>query len=107
MGKIEDKELKIKLLSDKIMSLLPLVDSIMESMDDEDFEPLKETRECLRDKINHGNSASVVIFALGGNYDDTEDRMKLKTLDCLIELIKARKEYRKELLEKKKNRKIN
>lgn len=89
--KIKNKDLKIQLLADKIMSLLPLVDGIMENMDDGDFELLEETRECLRDKINCGNSASVVIMALGGNYDDTEDKMKVKTLDCLIELIRTRK----------------
>lgn len=104
---IEDKNAKIQILADKIMSLLPLVDGIMESMDNEDFELLEETKKCLKEKINYGNSASVVIMALGGNYDDTEDRMKIKTLDSLIELIKARKEYREELLkqqEKQTNR---
>lgn len=100
VDEIKNKDLKIQLLADKIMSLLPLIDGIMESMDDGDFELLEETRECLRDKINYGNSASVVIMALGGNYDDTEDRMKVKTLDCLIELIRTRKEYRETLLEK-------
>lgn len=102
---IEDKNVKIQILADRIMSLLPLVDGIMESMDEEDFELLEETRECLKDKINYGNSASVVIMALGGNYDDTEDRMKIKTLDSLIELIKARKEYRQELLKQQESQK--
>lgn len=102
---IEDKNVKIQILADKIMSLLPLVDGIMESMDEEDFELLEETRECLKDKINYGNGASVVIMALGGNYDDTEDRMKIKTLDSLVELIKARKEYREELLKQQESQK--
>ena len=31
--------------------------------------------------------------------------MKVKTLDCLIELIKTRKEYREELLEKQEEQK--
>lgn len=56
---------------------------------------------------NYGNSASVVIMALGGNYDDTEDIMKIKTLDCLIDLLKSRKEYKEALLkqqEEQKNR---
>lgn len=44
-------------------------------------------------------------MALGGNYDDTEDRMKIKTLDSLIELVKARKEYREELLKQQENQK--
>lgn len=102
---IKNKELKVQLLADRIMLLLPLVDEIMESMDDEDFELLKEAKECLEDKINYGNSASIAIMALGGNYEDTEDRMKIRTLDCLAELIKVRKEYREELLEKQKREK--
>ena len=104
---IKNKDLKIQLLADKIMSLLPLVDGIMESMDNEDFELLEETRKCLEDKINYGNSASVVIMALGGNYDDTEDRMKVKTLDCLVELIRTRKEYRETLLKEQKNKEMH
>lgn len=84
------------------MSILPLIDGFMESMEDEDFELLEKAKESLQDKINYGNSASVLIMALGGNYDDTEDRMKMKTLDCLIQLIKTRREYREELLEKQK-----
>lgn len=96
---MEDRKNKIQILADRIMSILPLIDGFME---DEDFELLKEVKESLQDKINYGNSASVLIMALGGNYDDTEDRMKIKTLDCLIELVKTRREYREELLEKQK-----
>ena len=86
---------------------MQLVDGFIESLNDEDYELIKETRNCLQDKINYGNSASVVIMALGGNYDDTEDRMKIKTLDCLIDLLKSRKEYKEALLkqqEEQKNR---
>ena len=86
---------------------MQLVDGFMESLTDEDYELLKETKDCLQDKINYGNSASVVIMALGGNYNDTEDRMKIKTLDCLIDLLKSRKEYKEALLkqqEEQKNR---
>lgn len=105
--KEEDKKIKIQILADKLTPLLQLADGFIESLTDEDYELLKETRACLQDKINYGNSASVVIMALGGNYDDTEDRMKIKTLDCLIDLLKSRKEYKKALLkqqEEQKNR---
>ena len=102
---IKDKKIKIQILADRLTPLLQLVDGFMESLTDEDYELLKETKDCLQDKINYGNSASVLIMALGGNYDDTEDRMKVKTLDCLIELIKTRKEYREELLEKQEEQK--
>ena len=95
---IKDKKIKIQILADRLTPLLQLVDDFMESLNDEDYELIKETRNCLQDKINYGNSASVVIMALGGNYDDTEDRMKIKTLDCLIDLLKSRKEYKEALL---------
>lgn len=101
----EDLKEKVQILADRLQSLLPLVDGFANSMSDEDFELLKIAKEGLKDKINYGNSASVVIMALGGNYDDTEDRMKVKTLDCLIELIKTRKEYREALLEKQEKQK--
>ena len=104
----EDKKIKIQILADRLTPLLQLVDGFMESLTDEDYKLLKETKDCLQDKINYGNSASVVIMALGGNYNDTEDRMKIKTLDCLIDLLKSRKEYKKALVkqqEEQKNRK--
>lgn len=104
---IEDKKIKTQILADKLIPLLQLLDGFMESLTDEDYELLKETRVCLQDKINYGNSASALIMALGGNYDDTEDRMKIRTLDCLIDLLKSRKEYKEALLkqqEEQKNR---
>lgn len=106
-NEIEDKKIKIQILADRLTPLLQLVDGFMESLTDEDYELLKETIDCLQDKINYGNSASVVIMALGGNYNDTEDRMKIKTLDCLIDLLNSRKEYKEALLklqEEQKNR---
>ena len=104
---IENKKIKIQILADRLTPLLQLVDGFVESLTDEDYELLKEAKDCLQDKINYGNSASVVIMALGGNYDDIEDRMKIKTLDCLIDLLKRRKEYKEALLkqqEEQKNR---
>lgn len=104
---IEDKKIKKQILADRLTPLLQLVDGFMESLTDEDYELLKETKDYLQDKINYGNGASVVIMALGGNYNDTEDRMKIKTLDCLIDLLNSRKEYKEALLkqqEEQKNR---
>lgn len=106
-NEIKNKKLKINILADKLMTLFPLLDGIMENLTDDDYELLNETRDCLQNKINYGNSASVLIMALGGNYNDTEDRMKIKTLNCLIDLLKTRKEYREEILkqrEKQKNK---
>ena len=102
---MEDKKIKIQILADRLTPLLQLVDGFMESLTDEDYELLKESRDCLQDKINYGNSASVVIMALGGNYNDTEDRMKIKTLDCLIDLLKSRREYKETLLEQQEEQK--
>ena len=101
----KDLKEKVQILADRLQSLLPLVDIFVNNISDEDFELLETAKDGLQDKINYGNSASVLIMALGGNYDDTEDRMKVKTLDCLIELIKTRKEYREELLEKQEEQK--
>lgn len=102
----KDLKEKVQILADRLQSLLPLVDIFVNNISDEDFELLETAKDGLKDKINYGNSASVLIMALGGNYDDTEDRMKIKTLDCLIDLIKARKEYKEEKIkaqEKQKN----
>lgn len=104
-NEIKNKKLKINILADKLMTLFPLLDGIMENLTDDDYELLNETRDCLQDKINYGNSASVLIMALGGNYNDTEDRMKVKTLNCLIDLLNSRKEYREALLKQQEEQK--
>ncbi len=92
----EEKKEKVQILADKLNNVLPLIDSFMNSLNDEDFELLKETKEVLKEKINTNNSALTLILACGGNYDDIEDRFKIKTLDCLIDLIKTRKEFKEE-----------
>ena len=96
---MDNKKEKAQILADKLTALLPLIDGFMNSLDDEDFELLEETKKSLKEKININNSAMPLIMACGGDYNDTEDIMKLKTLECLIELIKARKEYKDSLLE--------
>ena len=105
---MEDKKIKVQILADKLDNTLMLIDSFMDSLNEEDFELLKEAKDSLEEKINMNNSALPLILACGGNYDDMVDRMKIKTLDCLIDLIKARKEYKEEIikaLEAQKNRK--
>ena len=91
---MEDKKKKVQILADKLISLLPLFDSFMESLNEDDFELLDECKNSLIEKINRNNGAMALIYACGGNYDDTEDCMKVKTLECIIELLKIRKEYR-------------
>ena len=102
---MEDRKEKIQILADKLISLLPLFDSFMEGLSEEDFELLYECKEALIEKINRNNSAMALIYACGGSYDDTEDCMKVKTMECIIELLKVRKEYREEkikMIEKNK-----
>ena len=99
-----DKKEKVQILADKLISTIPILDMFMESLSDEDFELLDECRDSLKDKININNSAQALIGACGGYYDDTEDRMKLKTLDLLVDFIKTRKEYRDKMIELKERK---
>ena len=102
---MEDKKEKAQILADKLYGILPLIDSFMNSLNDEDFELLKESKQALEDRISKNNGAMALIYACGGTYDDTEDYMKIKTLDCLIDLLKARKEYREEKIRTEKENK--
>ena len=95
---------KTQVLADKLSLILPIIDNFMNELDYKDFELLEQSKEVLEEKINTNNSALVIINACGGDYDDTEDRMKVKTLECLIELIKVRLEYRDEMLKKEKQK---
>lgn len=92
---MEDKESKIIELSTRIESLLTLVDMFANEVEN-DIDLLEETKKALQDKISHNESALPIIIALGGDYDSTEDILKLKTLDYLILLVKARIEYKNE-----------
>lgn len=100
-----DKKEKVQILADKLINLLPLFDSFMESLSEEDLELLDECKETLTHRINRNNGAMALIYACGGSYDDTEDCMKVKTLECIIKLLKVRKEYKEEkikMIEKNK-----
>lgn len=101
---MEDKE-KIQGLADIIQLLLQQVDLFTATLNEEDFELLKEAKETLENHISHNMSALPIIMACGGNYDSMEDEMKLKTLDLLIELMKTRIEYRDKLKEKQESNK--
>ena len=103
---MDNKKEKVQILADKLNGILPLLDSFMNSLNDEDFELLEESKQALKEKISTNNGAMALIYACGGTYDDTEDYMKIKTLDCLINLLKARKEYKEEkmkMIETQKN----
>ena len=99
---MEDKKIKAQILADKLNSILPLIDGFMNNLSEEEFELLEESRQALEERINTNNSAMPLIMACGGNYDDTEDRMKIKTLDCLIDIVKTRKEFKEEAIKAQK-----
>lgn len=95
---MEDKKVKAQILADKLNSVLLLIDGFMNNLSEEEIELLEESRQALKERINTNTSAMPLIIACGGNYDETEDRMKIKTLECLINLIKVRKEFKEEAI---------
>lgn len=101
---MNDKKIKIQLLADKLQGLLQVTDIFIDSLEDGDFELLEQTKESLINKISTNNGALPVIMACGGTYDDTEDRAKLETLDCIITMIEIRKELRDYLLQAEKQK---
>lgn len=98
---MDDKEKKerAELIAATIETLLSQIDMFINMMSKEDIEILLESKQALEEKISYNQSAMALICALGGNYDSTEDEMKIKTLDCLIKLIKIRHEYKDAMLE--------
>ena len=103
--KKEEKEKRIKLIADTIDYLMNQIDLFVNQMTYEDIEILIESKEALKEKISRNESAMALIFALGGDYDSSEDEMKIETLDCLIKIIKARNKYKNKVLEKQEEMK--
>ena len=60
--------------------------------DKEVEELLEETKSSLIEKINRNNSGLIVIAALGGQYDDEEDKIKVQELEAMLNIVRARKE---------------
>ena len=94
----EEKKKKVQAIANIIQSLLQQVDIFTQVLTKEDFEILEETKDVLENKISYKQSAMPLLLAIGAEADTTEDEMKLKTIDLLIELIKARVEYKEEML---------
>lgn len=101
----EEKEKRIKLISDTIEYLMSQIDLFVNQMTYEDIEILLECKNTLKEKISRNESAMALILALGGNYDSSEDEMKIETLDCLIRIIKARNKYKNKVLEEQEKMK--
>lgn len=104
MGK-EEKEKRIKLIAETIEYLMKQIDLFVNQMTYEDIEILIESKEALKEKISRNESAMALIFALGGDYDSSEDEMKIETLDCLIKIIRARNKYKNKVSEKQEEMK--
>lgn len=94
----DNKKEKAQAIADIIQQLLQQVDLFTQVLSKEDFEILDETRDALKNKITYKKSAMPLLIAIGADADTTDDEMKLKTIDKLIELIKVRIEYREEII---------
>lgn len=101
----EEKEKRVKLIAETIEYLMKQIDLFVNQMTYEDIEILIESKEALKEKISRNESAMALIFALGGDYDSSEDEMKIETLDCLIKIIRARNKYKNKVLEKQEKMK--
>ena len=97
----EEKEKRVKLIADTIEYLMKQIDLFVNQMTYEDIEILIESKDALKEKISRNESAMALIFALGGNYDSSEDEMKIETLDCLIKIIKLKNKYKEKVIEQK------
>lgn len=109
MNEKEKKE-RVQLIADTLQMLLEQIDVFTMNFTKEDLEILEESKEELEERILHNNSALPLIYALGGSYDSAEDEMKIESLEGLINIIKARNEYKDKIMkikeEQTKNKEI-
>ncbi len=108
----EEKKKRAILIADTIQMLLNQIDVFTSQMTEEDIAIMLESKEALEEKISYNQSAMALICALGGNYDSSEDEMKIETLNCLIKIIKVRNEYKEKVKQQKadmikRNEKLN
>ena len=96
-------EKQVRVMADFIQDLLLQIDIFTQVLTKEDFEVLEKAKNSLQTKINFKRSATPLLFAVGANSDTTKDRMELKSLTLLIELMKARTEFREEMLRLQKD----
>jgi len=99
----EEKKQRAALIADTIQMLLQQIDLFTMKMTKEDIEIMLESKQALEDKISYNQSAMALICALGGDYDSSEDEMKIETLNCLIKIIKVRNEYKEKAIKKKED----
>ncbi len=99
----KEKKERAVLIADTIQMLLQQIDLFTAKMTKEDIEIMLESKQALENKISYNQSAMALILALGGDYDSSEDEMKIETLNCLIKIIKVRNEYKEKVIKKKED----
>lgn len=101
-----DKKEKIQFIATQLQNLLPIIDMVAVELEN-DIDLLDEAANKIKEKISHNEAALPIITALGGSYDSAEDKCKLKTLQCLIDFIKVRNEYKQTIEKQQMRRKAN
>ena len=96
MNEIEAKE-----FAQSISNFFLVFDSLF-LYDENAEEYLKEVKSSLKEKVSWNESDLAVIFAMGGNYDSGIDNAKIKEVEALLDLIKARKGVQKATEEEKR-----
>lgn len=84
-------------LSEQLRAFFLVVDGFLIENETAE-EALEQLRDSLEEGIRRKEGAMVVITALGGRYNGAIDRAKLKEVEALLALIRARKELRVETL---------
>ena len=91
MSKAEE----IKDFSEAIISFFTVFDGLF-LYNDKAEELLEEVKSSLEEKVLRNESCLPVIIAMGGNYDSNVDRAKIKEIEALQQLLKARKSLQAE-----------
>lgn len=100
-----NKQEEIKDFTESITNFFLVFDGLF-LMNENAEEFLQETKSSLEEKVLHNESCLPIIIAMGGNYDSDIDRAKIKEVEALQSLLKARKNLLK-ATEKEKTKKVN
>lgn len=91
------KKSDMQIVADMITQIIHLVDAF----DKDDLEILNQLRDEMKGNIGYNQAVSIVAVACGGQmYERGEDDAKIKELEGLITLVKARMELRGIVIEK-------
>ena len=100
-----NKQEEIKDFAESITNFFLVFDGLF-LMNENAEELLQETKSSLEEKVLHNESCLPVIIAMGGNYDSDIDRAKIKEIEALQGLLKARKNLQK-VTQKEQTKKVN